>query len=849
MNVLPFELRTEIPAALSAFSTDSSAFSSNSSLSSSNSVSSVSSSSSPSPDLAATSSTRPTASSELPLSVHNRRGNSALYSAQSFLERDTKWSSVLVAWTGELVNYDDRIAAQIAAQPGQNCPSTDFMLSASEQARAESLLVDKAAENGSTIAPIFLYGGQQSRWRSYAEQVLWPLLHYIMGEPSDGLLEKQWWIDYVKFNEAFADKICSIYRPGDIIWVHDYHLLLLPQLLRQRLPKAYIGLFLHAPFPSSEYFRYLTKRRQLLEGMLGANMVSLQSQSYARHFISSCTRVLGFESTANSVDAFGSRVAITAYPIGIDAARVERDMDTPAVRENMNAIRELYPGKMIIVGRDRLDSVRGVIQKLNAFEMFCQMYPELVEKVVLIQITAPASAYQAKIEKKVSEMVAHINGVYGMLHFTPVQHYPQQIARDEYFALLRVADLALITSVRDAMNTTSLEYVVCQRDAHGQVILSEFTGTAGSLTDAITVNPWDSIGVAKAIYECLFMSAEQKSNLEAKLYKHVTTHTVQSWVSNFLAGLVEVLSQYDLSHMTPVLDRPLMLGSYQSAKRRLFMFDYDGTLTPIVQDPAAALPHPRVIDMLRKLCEDSKNQVWIISGRDQAFLEKYLGSISPRLGLSAEHGCFMRSIGTTDWINLTEQADMSWQKDVIDIFQYYTERTQGSFIERKRAAVTWHYRRADPDFGAFQARECQNHLENTVTQKYDVEVMTGKANLEVRPRFVNKGEIAKRLVEEYSTKHSSDAQAETAATVPDFILCMGDDSTDEDMFRALRKLDEIDQQSTFTVTIGPSSKMTTATWHLIDPHEVAHAVGALVGMDDIAAEMGSLQVMEEKCGE
>lgn len=502
-------------------------------------------------------------------------------------------------------------------------------------------------------------------------------------------------------------------------------------------------------------------------------------------------------------------------------------MQSPIVEDLMSAIRELYPGKKIIVGRDRLDSVRGVMQKLHAFEMFCQMYPEKVEHVVLIQLTSPAYSNSAKMDRKVSELIAHINGTYGMLHFTPVQHYPQQIAREDYFALLRVADLALITSIRDGMNTTSLEYVVCQRDSHGPVILSEFTGTAGSLADAITVNPWDSVGVAKAINRALFeMTESEKAALELKLYQHVTHHTVQSWVAQFVSALMLVLEQDDNSHTTPVLDCPRVYSTYESVSsgKRLFMFDYDGTLTPIVRDPAAAVPHPRILQMLTTLAADPLNQVWIISGRDQAFLDKYLGHI-PRLGLSAEHGCFIKPVGSKDWTNLTEQADMSWMQDVVEIFQYYTERTQGSFIERKRAAVTWHYRRADPEYGAFQARECLNHLENTVSTKYDVEVMRGKANLEVRPRFVNKGEIVKKLVldEEIS---------------PQFVLCMGDDATDEDMFRALRKIENLDQENVFSVTIGPSNKMTTAAWHLLDPLEVAKAVGALVGLYNIKEEMG-----------
>ncbi|KAK9471751.1 glycosyltransferase family 20-domain-containing protein [Dipodascopsis tothii] len=802
MNLLPFELYTDPPSTLSASAAAAAA------------GGRLPLPPSPPPEHAA---------SDMPIYVRQRRGNSALYSAQWHLANGTKWETILVGWTGVVTNYE----------------TDDFHLKDSERARAEELLVEKGTEmQAPQMVPVWLHGGHQTRWQAYAEQMLWPLLHYILGEPTDGREEKKWWQDYVRFNEAFADKICEIYQPGDLVWIHDYHLLLVPQILRQRLPKVYIGTFMHAPFPSSEYFRYLSKRAELLEGMLGSNMIAFQSYSYSRHFISSCTRVLGFESTPASVDAFGARVSIEVFPIGIDTDRVERDMSAPGVEENVKALRELYPGKKIIVGRDRLDSVRGVIQKLRAFEIFCQMYPDMVEKVVLIQVTSPAFSSAAKVEKKVSELIAHINGTYGSLHFAPIQHYPQLIARDEYLALLRVADLALITSIRDGMNTTSLEYVVCQKNSHGPVILSEFTGTATSLSDAILVNPWDSVGVAEAIHSCLTMPAPQKAELERKLYKQVTSSTTQTWVAGFIGRLLLNLTSYDHSHVTPVLDRALMTAKYHEAKRRLFMFDYDGTLTPIVREPSAAIPTDRVIRTLKKLAANPKNEVWIISGRDQKFLEQWMGDIE-QLGLSAEHGSFLRPVGSNQWTNLTEQMDMSWQNDVMEIFNYYTERTQGSFVERKRCALTWHYRRADPEYGAFQARECQNHLENTVTTKYDVEVMAGKANLEVRPRFVNKGEICKRLVEEYKVKTTGEP------AVPDFALCIGDDSTDEDMFRALRKLDQLDQSNVFTVTVGPSSKMTTAEWHLSTSFDVVRSVGVLVGTVDPNEIPGSNAVEEE----
>ena len=265
------------------------------------------------------------------------------------------------------------------------------------------------------------------------------------------------------------------------------------------------------------------------------------------------------------------------------------------------------------------------------------------------------------------------------------------------------------------------------------------------------------------------MSPEEKLTQHTKLYKHVTTHGITAWSDQYLRRLLTNLSSFDRSIATPALDKTKLVSQYRKARRRLFMFDYDGTLTPIVKDPQAAIPSDRVLRTIKTLAADSQNSVWIFSGRDQAFLDEWMGHISG-LGLSAEHGCFIRKPHRDDWENLTKRSRMGWQAEVVDIFQHYTERTQGSFVERKRVALTWHYRLADPEYGGFQARECKRHLENTVAKKWPVEVMAGKANLEVRPTFVNKGFIASRLVDEYRYG---------TGRPPEFILCLGDDFTDE----------------------------------------------------------------------
>ncbi|KAG0218852.1 threalose-6-phosphate phosphatase [Mortierella sp. GBA43] len=617
------------------------------------------------------------------------------------------WETIQIGWVGELADQD-----------GYVVPSKNLTELHKHNLREKLWQREK-------VVPIFL---DDNRATGHYE-VLWPLFHYILwDEATDGRVEQKNWDDYVFVNQEFANAIVEQYTPGDI------------------------------------------ERVEVLNGLLGANQIGFQTYSYARHFISCCTRVNGYESTPRGVDAMGSTVWVGTFPIGIDAERVERQRKTSGVLPKMDAIRKTYKGKRIIVGRDKLDLVKGVHQKLCAFEKFLNDYPEMQGQVVLIQVTSPPLVENSKLEAKIAELVAHINGTYGSLNFTPVHHYHQHIDRDEYYALLSVADIGLITSVRDGMNTTSLEYIMCQSENHGPLILSEFTGTAGSLGGAMMVNPWDYQGVARVIYDALHQSDEDKRNRHSLLKKHVLAHTAQYWAKNFLSELILNVGTWDQSTPTPYLDHNIITDRYHKAKKRLLMFDYDGTLTPIRKTPGAAVPQEHMLKALKALAADPTNVVWVISGRDQKVLEEWLGGVE-NLGFSAEHGSFMKQPGSKKWTNLTESLDMGWKNDVVEIFTYYTERTQGSFIEHKQSSLTWHYRLADPEFGAFQAKECQNHLENAVLSKLPVEILVGKKNLEVRPTIVNKGEIVKRLLGQH----------------PDveFVMCAGDDKTDEDMFRAL----------------------------------------------------------------
>lgn len=230
------------------------------------------------------------------------------------------------------------------------------------------------------------------------------------------------WGEYKEANYVYAKRVAEVYKPGDLVWVHDYHLLLVPQILRQLIPDAVTGLFVHTPFPSSEIFRCLPRRKEILDGMLGANLVCFQTYSYSRHFTSSCIRVCGYESTGKGIDNQGHVTTVSHCPVGVDAERIAQDVVRLGVKPKFDALRALYEGKKIIVARDKLDVVKGVVQKLRAFERLLQDYPEWIGKVVLIQVTSPALTDSPKLERQVSELVAHINGEFGALDFVPVHH-------------------------------------------------------------------------------------------------------------------------------------------------------------------------------------------------------------------------------------------------------------------------------------------------------------------------------------------------------------------------------------------------------------------------------------------
>jgi len=555
----------------------------------------------------------------------------------------------------------------------------------------------------------------------YCKQILWPVCHYqIPDNPKSKAYEDHSWVYYVAVNQAFADKIIKNWKRGDVIWVHDYHLLLVPSMIRQKLPDAKIGFFLHVAFPSSEVFRCLAVRKELLEGMLGANLIGFQIKEYARHFLQTCSRLLCVEATNDGVQLEDRFVDVVDLAIGIDPVALEMNRADGELQTWLNTMQERYRGKKLIVARDKLDNIRGVRQKLLAYELFLNKNPQWRDKVVMIQV-ATSTTEQTELDATVSDIVTRVNSSWANLAYQPVVYLKQDIVYPQYLALLTVADALMITSQREGMNLTSHEYLFCQdgkfkgHNKFGSLILSEFTGSASVFGgNELSVNPWDYKQCAEAIKQALEMEDEEKESRWRKLYAAVMHHTAEHWHTAFLNRLDKA---YDEQHARGATSVPRLsinaLGfQYQESERRLFILDYEGTLASWGSPTSIILTSPqRTLDVLNDVLLDERNVVYVMSSRKPEELDTLFKRV-PNLGLIAENGCFIKEFKSNQWVEFADPKKMrAWQESVEGIMKYYQERTPGSFIETRHCSIVFHYKDAeDFESASRQAGDCASHI-------------------------------------------------------------------------------------------------------------------------------------------
>jgi len=645
-------------------------------------------------------------------------------------------------------------------------------------------------------------------FNEFCKGVIWPIFHYYGKGQGQFTIEN--WNAYKEANRCFSNAIAESHQSDDLILIQGYQLMMVPALLRERLPKARICLFLHIPWPSSELYRTLPVRNEILQGLLGADILGFQTFSYARHFLSACIRILGLTVGDKGIHYNNRWIQVEIFPVGIDISRTLETLNSTSVQEKAIELKKKFEGMKIIVSRDRLEYIKGIPHKLRAFSTFLRMFPEWREKVVLIQeCFADREILQERsyslLAEEIEQLVGSINGQYGTIQYTPIHYLRRNVDWEDICALFSIADATLITSLREGMNLTSHEFIACQQKKMSPLILSEFTGSSQCLSGSILINPWDEKKVAKIINRTLMMSEEQLRVRFKHNYDYVVGHDAVHWIGCIVKQLesLDLLRNGEGGISTRKADSQQILSAYQASSKRLFLFDYDGTLSPITRLPSQALPDLEIVNLLKSLCSDQRNIVYLISGRDKRFLEKHLGDLP--IGISCEHGAFFRSYNhqknqMEPWQNYTSSLDLSWKDSVRAIFDDLAERTPGSFVERKEINLTWHYRNADPEFGEYQKKELILHLQNL--PKLPIDILVAKKAVEVRPQGITKGYAIKRIL--------------AKETDIDFVLCIGDDQTDEDMFEELKK-HEIPM--CFTITVE-KKEFSQATYYLDNQAEV-----------------------------
>ncbi|EPS95484.1 hypothetical protein FOMPIDRAFT_141689 [Fomitopsis schrenkii] len=682
-----------------------------------------------------------------------------------------------------------------------------------------------------------------SCYDGFCHQVLWPCLHYAIPDApkTKSFYESESYKQYEAVNRRFADAIAGVYQDGDIIWVNDYHLMLLPAMLREKLPNAPIGFFMHVAFPSSEIFRCLSVREQMLHGVLGADLIGFQTANYARHFRQTVSRILTVEALPKGIQTEDRFVDVGVFPMGIDVLHLKQEKRNPEVAEWVGSLRQRYAGMKIIVGRDKLDNIQGVRQKIQAFETFLDKYPEYQGKVVLIQV-ALQTTEENEMQGGVADVVSHLNSRFSTLTYQPVVFlHTQDLTFSQYLALLTVADAFVVTSLREGMALRTHEFVECQEERHRPLVLSEFTGSYSysGFRSCIPINPWDKRMTAKAILQALTMSDEEATSRWEDLHNHVVTQSAQAFVTSFLVRCLRANIEHLQSDAAEVasLDVSLLLPRYRHSAKRLLLVDFEGTMW--IRDMrklgrAEFNPPKEAIDVLNKLAEDPKNEVWLLSGLPVKGMLDVVAEMAPKIGVVAENGCFIKTrpprSGGSTWMNMVANFNLTWKASCLEILNYFTERTPGSFVEEREASVVWRYC-TDPDepqpdrqWARRQAGEAQNHIFDSLGERYGLRIIPGANSFLVLPNNISRSTAVGAILSPggpaHSTLASRVAWLAPEATEPestsdfDFVLAVSKDQ------KLMRRLNELENSE----TVSTSGAGTDAKWKL-EPERVLSVLG------------------------
>ncbi|MDA3868207.1 MAG: bifunctional alpha,alpha-trehalose-phosphate synthase (UDP-forming)/trehalose-phosphatase [Salinivirgaceae bacterium] len=610
----------------------------------------------------------------------------------------------------------------------------------------------------------------------FSNKTIWPLFHYFTEYAE---YRNEYWEKYQEVNQKFANVVAEHIEPGDKVWVHDYQLLLLPKLIKERFPDVAIGFFLHIPFPSFEVFRIMPWRTELLEGMLGADLLGFHTYDYERHFFSSVRRLLGHEINFNEIVINNRIIRADIFPMGIDydkfynasiSQQRKSVKDRTELHQQLDKHQLVNPEVRFILSIDRLDYTKGIRNRLYAFEHFLEKYPKYLGKATLIMLCVPSrqnvDQYQ-RMKSEIDELVGRINGNYSTVNWTPVWYFYRSMPFENLIDLYSSSDVALLTPIRDGMNLVAKEYVASQIDSKGVLILSEMTGAAKEMSEALLINPNNMDAIADAIDEALSMPDKEQIQRIETMQTRLKRYNIDKWASDFVSSLNET-KQRQLHYTTKKLTKKIekdILDKYQKANKRILFLDYDGTLVGFKDKPSQAKPTADVYQKLDKLAADPKNEVVLVSGRDKETFDKWFSG--KNYTLITEHGAWAKE-PNGEWV-VAQTINTDWKKLLLPILEFYEDRTPGTFLEEKSYSYVWHYRKSDPELGIGRANELKDQLTSLIAN-HDLEILEGNKVIEVKNSGTNKGKAALRKIGSNSY---------------DFVFGVGDDWTDEYLFKDL----------------------------------------------------------------
>ena len=636
----------------------------------------------------------------------------------------------------------------------------------------------------------------------FSNRTIWPLFHYFM-EYTEA--DKDHWESYKSVNRKYAEEVLKHYEDGDHIWVHDYQLLLVPNMIREKQPEAIIGFFNHIPFPSYEVFRTLPWRDEVLEGVLGADLIGFHTYDYERHFLSSVSRILRHQVNFNEITLPERIVKVDSFPMGIDYNKFEdaaqnhfknTEEQRTELQRRLDHHSNETPEAKLILSIDRLDYTKGIANRIRAFEYFLDNHPEFIEKVRLVMLAVPSRSnvpqYQ-RLKREIDELVGRINGKFSTVSWTPIWYFYRSMPFENLIDLYTSCDIALLTPIRDGMNLVAKEFVATRINQTGVLILSEMAGAAHEMNEALIINPNNFEQISQTLIQAIEMPVEEQQQRNKTLQKRLKRYSVEKWANDFMKALDNTSQDRDAFKATRISSKVSgeILEKFKNAKNRILFLDYDGTLVNFTDKPEKAKPDQELIDLVHKLNQSANTDVVLISGRDKDTLGSWWQEIP--VELISEHGVWMRQ-KDSEW-ELSENVNNDWMSAVRPVIETFVDRTPGTFIEDKNYSLAWHYRKADPELGEIRANELSNVLKELISNR-GLSVLEGNKVLEIKSSGVNKGKASnKKLVgKDY-----------------DFIFAIGDDWTDEYMFEEL-------PEESFTVKVG--MKKTSARYYIEDTSKV-----------------------------